>query len=502
MPHTAVLVAVIALSVPVSAACPQGGDADRARADALKALKGNGDGRPFSQDFERSKQKWPAYDREIEAGIIEQQKALDAGAKAAEDLLLMLHNRAKMQETPPALYLHGRLLGLLDRVDHASQQFEVALRLDPYFPWAHHGAGTCAAKRGKFPEAIRAYRRALELNPMFVRSMEPLAACLLHENQGDEAERWLRRLLDVQPESPDGWKSLGKLLAQRARYPEAVSAFRTALGKKPGDAEARRALALTLGLAGQSKDAQVIYQDMLKDEPTNANALLGLARTYDDLGENHVAADHYQKALDHWTSSLTVTRQDLVAKIEELRRLPPVEKRDPKRKTPHEWCEILVNSTEPDRCREAIRVLSTCPDFESEVYKTFLRALQNKDGPTRVLAVKELFKRYEGILHDLTPLMILMLEDKERLVRAMVANRLGKSDDNAAVPALVKALKERDPYVFREVYDALWRLTTSDMSVLLPSELTPEVMAERAKGWERWYADNRDLYKKYEAAPK
>jgi tetratricopeptide (TPR) repeat protein len=484
MPHTAVLLAIVVLSIP-AVANPQGGDADRARADALKALKGGADNRPWSQDLDRSKQKWPAYDREIEAGIEEQQKALNAGAKPTEDLLIMLQNRAKLQETPPALYLYGRLLGLVDRFDQASQQFEAALRLDPYFPWAHHGAATSEAKRGRIPE-----------------SMEPLAACLLQQGQGDEAERILRRLVEIQPDNPEGWKSLGKLLAQRTRYAESVTAFRTVLAKNPADKEARRALALVYGLAGQPKDAQVVYSDILKDEPTNANALLGMARTYDDLGENHVAADWYQKALDGWTASMSVSRQDLSAKIDELRRLPAVEKRDPKRKTPHEWCEILVNSTEPERCREAIRVLATCPDFESEVYKSFLQALKNKDGQVRVLAVKELFRRYEGMLDQLTPLMSIMLEDKDRMVRAVVANRLGRSDDNAAVPPLVKALKDRDPYVFREVYEALWRLTSSEMSAVLPKELTAEAMDTAAKGWERWYADNRDRYKKYEAAPK
>ena len=57
-----------------------------------------------------------------------------------------------MQESPPALYLYGRFLGLLERVDDASTRFEAALRLDPYFPWAHHGLGTCFAKRGKYAE--------------------------------------------------------------------------------------------------------------------------------------------------------------------------------------------------------------------------------------------------------------------------------------------------------------------------------------------------------------
>src|SRR5438046_1294194 len=118
MSHLATLVAIIAVAVPARG-LPQG-ETDRARQDALRALNG-ADARPVSQDLERSKQKWPAAEREIEAGIAEQQKALDAGGRAADDLKLILEKRAEMEETPVALYLYGRYLGLLDHVDKASE---------------------------------------------------------------------------------------------------------------------------------------------------------------------------------------------------------------------------------------------------------------------------------------------------------------------------------------------------------------------------------------------
>ena len=142
------------------------------------------------------------------------------------------------------------------------------------------------------------------------------------------------------------------------------------------------------------------------------------------------------------------------------------------------------------------------PGFDEEVYKAFLHSLKNKDGAVRVLAMKELGKRYEGMLPELTPLFSFFLQDKDRLVRAMVANRSARAKDPAAVPPLIKALNECDPYVFREVYDALWRLTSSDMPARAPKELTPETMCAAKKAWDSWYADNRDRYKKYEPAPK
>lgn len=171
-------------------------------------------------------------------------------------------------------------------------------------------------------------------------------------------------------------------------------------------------------------------------------------------------------------------------------------------KSPHEWCEILLNSTEPDRCREAIRVLSTFPGFDEEIYKAFLKALKNKDATVRVLAMRELGKRYEGILSELTDLLVLFLDDADPLVRGMAARILGDGEDPKAVPSLVKALKVRDPYVFREVYDSLWKLTASEMPVKLPKDLTPEAMEAAAKGWQDWFAQNRDRYKKYETTNK
>jgi Tfp pilus assembly protein PilF len=501
MSHTTVVVAIASLCIPL-AAFPQGGEAERARADALKALRSSGDERPFSQDLERSKAKWPQYDREIEAGILEQQKALDEGGKAAEDLLVLFENRARMQETPPALYLYGRFLGLLNRLDQANEQFGKALRNDPYFPWAHHGMATTHALRGKLQDAVRDYRRALELNPSFIRSMEPLAACLIQLEQFEEADRVLRRLVEINPSDAQTWLTLGKLLFQRTRFTQAVDAFRKSLEKRPGHEETRKLLALAHRKANQYKDAQVVYADMLKDNPGNWGAHMGLAESFMLNGENHAAADEYQRALDVWPAGMTTVKpNDVKSRIEELRRLPPVEKRDPRMKSPHEWAEILVNSTEPERCREAIRILGTYNEFDQEVYKAFLKALKNKDMTVRVLAIKELEKRFLGA--ELTPLLTLfVVNDPEKQVRAMAARVLGRGEDPAAVPALVAALKDRDPYVFLEVHDALWRLTTSEMPAMLPNELTPEAMETTAKGWNAWYAENRDRYRKYEAAPK
>jgi hypothetical protein len=230
---------------------------------------------------------------------------------------------------------------------------------------------------------------------------------------------------------------------------------------------------------------------------------MGSGETLIQIGENHAAAERYERALANYPSASLVPKTDIQTRIDELRRLPAVEKRDPRVKSPHEWVEILLNSTEPERCREAIRVLSTYPGFDQDVYKAFLRALKNRDAQVRVLAIRELAKRYDGVLDELTPLLSLfVVDDSDRQVRAIAARVLGFSDDPAAVPPLMKALKDRDPYVFREVYDALWRLTTSEMPLLLSKELTADSMEASAKGWQAWYADNKDRYRKYESAPK
>jgi HEAT repeat protein len=180
---------------------------------------------------------------------------------------------------------------------------------------------------------------------------------------------------------------------------------------------------------------------------------------------------------------------------------PGIENVASSRKAPHEWREILRGSPDPEARREAMRALSTLPDFDQEVYKSFLRALQDKDAGVRVLAVKELFKRYAGLERDLTPLMALMLEDRDQSVRAVVAHRLGFSGDDAAVPALIGALKDRDPVVFSEVHHALLRLTRSEMPAL-SRDLTPRAMDASTASWEKWYADNRVRYERFEQAPR
>jgi HEAT repeat protein len=180
---------------------------------------------------------------------------------------------------------------------------------------------------------------------------------------------------------------------------------------------------------------------------------------------------------------------------------PGIEDRAESRKTPAEWREILRGSPDAEARREAMRALSTLPQFEQEDYKSFLRALQDKDAGVRVLAVKEVFRRYEGLERELTPLMSLMLEDRDQSVRAVVANRLGFSGDDTAVPALIGALRNRDPAVFSEVHHALLRLTRSE-APKLTQDLTPSMMDASTERWEKWYADNRVRYERLGQAPK
>ncbi len=476
---------------------PAQGDREKLRESTLRELQGENVGTGEAEA--KSRARWPQYDREIEAGIADQAKVVAAGGSEVQNHLEVLANRARVQETPVAFYLYGRMLGIVDRLEEAKVQFETAIKQDPFFPWAYHGLGTCYAKRDRFEDAVKVYRRAIELNPRLTRTMEPLAACLIKLERYDEAEATLKRLLELDPMNTEAWMTTGKLNGARTRFADAVAAFRKVTELDVTNAEARMMVAYYLRKGGQLAEAATAYQAMVQKNPADFGAWLGLGETRLMMGKNHEAADAFEAASKVLPPNANISSAELTKRIAELRGRAPTEKRDPRAKSPQEWIDILKNSTEQERCLEAMRVLSSYPSFDPDIYKAYVQAVKCKFAPVRVLAIAEMGKRWEGQLEDLTPLISLFVaDDKDPLVRAMAAHVLGMSRHDAAVPALIKALGDRDTYVFAEVHEALLKITPASVDAILPAPLDAAAMEATQKAWKAWYDQNVDRYRKYE----
>ncbi len=470
------------------------GDPARLREDTLRDIGG---GAPVD-DLARARAKWPQQDGEIEEALARQDAARAAGEEEFRKSVAFYENKAAVRETAVSLYLYGRVLGLSGRIEEARTKFEAALKLDPFLPWAHHGLATCLATTDRLDEAAKAYRRALDLNPNFWRSYEPLSGVLMRLGRASEAEPLLRKLVVTRPGEASAWITLGKLEAFRTRYGEAAAAFEKALEIRPNNDEALRLLAFTLRKGDRLDKALEIYSRMLERNPKDYAIHIALGEVNERLGENAVAAGYFEKAAELAPAGSATESSDLQKHAQELRERPAKEKRSPRAKTPREWCEILLNSTEEERCLEAIRVLAAYPQIDEDVHKAILRSLKNPSGKVRTLAIRALADRYGPAIGELVPLLSLFIDDKDRNVRAFAVRALGDSREPSAVPALIRALSDADPYVFREAHRGLVLATPAMIDAVLPEPLDAARIGKTRADWKSWYEENRDRYRKYE----
>ncbi len=477
---------------------------DRPGADALRELD------PASKlqggaDLERSRAKWPEAEREIDVAVARQDEALKKGGVEVDDAIKFYENRAQVRGGPTDLYLLGRILGNTGRIEEARAKFEAGLRIDAYFPWAYHGLGTCHAKRDKFEDAVKAYRQALELSPDFLRSMEPLAGCLVQLGRIPEAEELLKKIVERNPSQPQALLTLAKLQAARIRYGEAIVTVKKYLELLPRDPEGLRILGYCFRKGELWDDAVRLYSEMLKANPEDFGAHRALGEIHLRKGENKLARECFEAALKTRGDVASPEMEELRRFVDELRKKPDVEKKNPNQKTPQQWLEILLNSSEPERCEEAMRVLRAAPpnmldeQLFLEINKGFLKALRLKHAPVvRALVLRHLTSAPLYEPSALISLVSLFVDDPDPRVRAMAVYFLGETRVPDAVPFAIQAINDADPYVFECAHDALFKLTPALPSPRLPESVDKDVMTATAKVWRDWYEANRDRYRRFE----
>lgn len=153
---------------------------------------------------------------------------------------------------------HKRLLAgdLRGATDH----FEMALLLDPYFSEAMTNLGLLSEKAGALAQAEDYYRRAIALLPGEPQAHFNLGVLLLNAKRFDEAEAVQRGILALQPELPSAWSGLGVLMACMHRHDEAEHCYRTALAFDSGYAKARFNLSYELLRRGDMAEGWACYE--------------------------------------------------------------------------------------------------------------------------------------------------------------------------------------------------------------------------------------------------
>jgi len=193
-------------------------------------------------------------------------------------------------------------------------------------------------KRGRYAEAVAAWREALDLNPDEELTRRNLGmALMLSGGDREEAERHLQRAAELKARSTirldpfhaAAWNDLGMLLLRSGRAEEAAADFRRAVSLDPGSAAAHCNLGAALAKTGAREAAEAEVRSALAIDPRYGPAHYHLGQIMLERGKPDEAIASWRRALEitpdyteasNSLASVLRTRGDVAAALNQWRK--------------------------------------------------------------------------------------------------------------------------------------------------------------------------------------
>ncbi len=151
--------------------------------------------------------------------------------------------------------------------------------------------GVDLQQRGLFDHAIEEYERALKLEPENIDIMVNLGAACLQKGLSDRSIKLLAKVLEKDPNNSLALYNIGKAFVYREEYETALNAFNKAAALLPEDKDIKKAIAGCLRCLGQNGRAADIMLELIDMISSDVKALL-------ELGENLRQLERFDEALD------------------------------------------------------------------------------------------------------------------------------------------------------------------------------------------------------------
>jgi tetratricopeptide (TPR) repeat protein len=150
-------------------------------------------------------------------------------------------------------------------VDRALQEFQTALRLNPYYADARTNLGVAYYEKGAFYQAIEQFTLALK-----VTTNRPDVVNALH--------------------------NLGLAYSRVGLLDDGLREMEAAAALEPGNAEVLNDLGVLYQRKGFTAKAIECYQNALKASPDDAGAHFNLGNAYESVGRHDMAQAHFKEA--------------------------------------------------------------------------------------------------------------------------------------------------------------------------------------------------------------
>lgn len=159
--------------------------------------------------------------------------------------------------------------------------------------------GVDLQQRGLFDHAIEEYEKALKLDPDNSDILVNLGAACLQKGLSERAVKLLTAALAKNPGNSLVLYNLGKAYLYREQYEDALSVFQKALSVLPDDNDIKKLIYKTLRLMGRYRESVEIMLALLDTAASDAAALLELAGDLKML-------ERYDEALEIFRRASTV----------------------------------------------------------------------------------------------------------------------------------------------------------------------------------------------------
>lgn len=159
-------------------------------------------------------------------------------------------------DSPLLHLLHGKAYLAHEDFEHALEEFQTAVRLDPKLPLVHYNMGVVYRREGLVAKARDEFLLDLAMQRDVAFDYDQLGAISYGVQQDRQAESYFRQALKLNPKLGTSWFGLAKIYKQEKRYPEALEAIRQAELIDSNSASAHYLHAQTLTEMGRSEEAK------------------------------------------------------------------------------------------------------------------------------------------------------------------------------------------------------------------------------------------------------
>lgn len=228
--------------------------------------------------------------------ILDQEGSYEEAIEALRKAIDLTPKDHRIHKAIGAVYLHrGQKGGPKAGEDFitALREYDIAIRLNPTDPEAHHGSGQVlevaaaanaevqigtARQVASIAMAMERYKNAVTADPKYLPVRRTLANRYRADNQPDEAIVHLKAITEIDPERLENFFELGRYQWSLDRKADALATYEQCVVQHPKSVDALAAALHVAVEAGATDKGMAWAQQLLTLEPEHGMGTLDLAR--------------------------------------------------------------------------------------------------------------------------------------------------------------------------------------------------------------------------------